>query len=282
MVDTDRSVIEVAFSAADGPLFPDEGETDATRGDEAGPEVARTAASRRSFAGGLSVVTGASGLLGSEVVAELVDRGSHVCLIGRDVDALRETVAALGPDARVAMLRCDLASADDVASACDFVDRIGIPLDMVVHAAGLVEPSTVGAGSVEQLDEHYLLEVRGPFQLTQRLLPALSATRGSIVFFADEPAPGADRRPGGDVHRAISQAAVAALAAELRAEVRPAGVRVLTVRTDDDPVALGAGAEGGEFLRSCAAAVLDALEVESLDLAEVTVRRRRVARTEQR
>ncbi|MDQ2678540.1 MAG: SDR family NAD(P)-dependent oxidoreductase [Actinomycetota bacterium] len=218
--------------------------------------------------GKLAVVTGATGLLGATVAAELVARGARVCLLGRSIDELRETARRCG-DA-TAVLRCDLAISDDVAEAADFVERIGAPVDVLVHAAGVRSSATVRTGTLESLDEHYLLNVRGPYLLTQRLLGSLGQARGQVVFFASSSRPDLvlDLH-GGDAHHAISTAALVAFADELRAEAAPAGVRVLTV---DAEVDLGPDEQGDEVLAALAAQVIDALGSPRLDVTGFSVR----------
>ena len=220
--------------------------------------------------GKLAVVTGATGMLGATVASELVRRGARVCLMGRSISELRETARLCGGDT-TALLRCDLANADDVADAADFVERIGMPVDVLVHAAGVRSSATVSDGSLESLDEHYLLNLRGPYLLTQRLLGSLAASRGQVVFFASTSRPDLvlDLRGGGDAHHAISTAALVAFAQELRTEAGPAGVRVLTV---DAEVDLGADEEGDEVLAALASQVIDALGSPRLDVTGFTVR----------
>jgi NAD(P)-dependent dehydrogenase (short-subunit alcohol dehydrogenase family) len=270
VVDNDRSVIEVAFSGAGGPRFSSRDDSPSTPPDPTG---------ERRLEGRLAVVTGAAGLLGAAITAELAARGAHVGLIGRDPDALRETIDALGPDAHTAMLRCDLASVEDVESAADFIERIGEPVDLLVHAAGMYAPTTIARGTVEELDEHYLLDVRGPYLLTQRLLPSLTAAAGRVVFFS---VGGTESGPDADVHRHISQAGLVAFASGLRDEAAPFGIRVLTVRTDD--VEEGSGDVGAQaFLGSCAARMLDLLAAGAVDVTDLHLRRGgRRARSERR
>ncbi len=221
-----------------------------------------------SLEGRLAVVTGATGLLGATVAAELVRRGARVCLIGRSLADLRSTARSCG--GATAVLRCDLANAEDVGDAADFVERIGAPVDLLVHAAGVRSSATVLDGDVESLDEHYLLNVRGPYLLTQRLLPSLSAASGQVVFFASTSRPDllVDLR-GGDAHHAISTAALVAFADQLRVEVTPSGVRVLTV---DAEVELPSGEDGDTVLESLAAQVIDALATPRLDVTAFSVR----------
>ena len=260
MVDNDRSVIEVAFSEARGPRFA------------GGDAVTRTpvdASGERGLEGRLAVVTGAAGLLGAAITAELTARGAHVCVIGRDLEALRATVEGIGPGAHTAMLRCDLASIEDVESAADFIERIGEPVDLLVHAAGMYSPTTIARGTVEELDEHYLLDVRGPYLLTQRLLPSLTDAVGRVVFFS---VGGGEAGPDADVHRHISQAGLVAFASGLREEAAPYGIRVLTVRTDDvEDVPGDPGSQA--FLEACAARMLDLLAAGAVDVTDLHLRR---------
>lgn len=281
MVDSDRSVIEAAFSDTRRPLFDRGAATgrpsadDAADGAQDDPtdDPAQPVPPPARLDGRLAVVTGATGLLGGAMAAELAARGARVCLIGRDLDSLRDAVARLGPGALTAMLRCDLASADDIVDATDFVERIGSPVDLLVHAAGAFSPTTVSDSAVDELDEHYLLDVRGPYLLTQRLLPLLEQACGRVVFFSSPCDPHAGVAAARDAHRSISQAGRGALAAALRAEVAPTDIGVLTVYTDGavdehDPDDAVAG-----FLQRCASTVLDALAVDALDVTELHLRR---------
>lgn len=217
----------------------------------------------------LAVVTGATGLLGAAIATELSARGASVCLIGRDMAALLETERDLGPGARAALLQCDLAVGEDVASATDFVERLDRPVDLVVHAAGLQAAARIADGAVEELDEHYLLNVRGPYLLSQRLLPLLRDGAAQCVFFAGAEVPGTR---AGDAHHAITQAALRALAAELRVEAAPRGVRVLTVVADDEPGVDRGVVDAAAFVASLASSLVDALSSPELDVTELMVR----------
>jgi NAD(P)-dependent dehydrogenase (short-subunit alcohol dehydrogenase family) len=275
VVDSDRSAIEVAFDGTGHSWSPPVGAPDQVSGPANG-----VAGSAWDPAGRLAVVTGASGLLGSAVAAELLRRDARVCLIGRDLDALRETSSSFPSGSRAALLRCDLAAADDIDSAAAFVERIGQPVDLLVHAAGLYSPSTVTHGSVDDMDEHYLLDVRGPYLLTQRLVPLLGAADGRVVFFAGPAStPPGGTGTSGDVHREVSLAGLRSFAAALRREVAPLGIGVLTVRTDEalEPQGLGGGTPG--FAAECARTVVellagDSVEVTSVEMTSAGIRRR--------
>jgi len=97
---------------------------------------------------------------------------------------------------------------------------------VLVHSAGVISMGPVESAPVEELDRQYRINVRAPYVLTRALLPMLMPRRGQIVFvnsFA-----GLAAAPNLSQY-AATKFALKALADSLRAEVNPAGVRVLTV-----------------------------------------------------
>jgi NAD(P)-dependent dehydrogenase (short-subunit alcohol dehydrogenase family) len=173
------------------------------------------------------------------------------------------------------MLRGDLATESEVLAAVDFVERIDRPVDLLIHAAGLQSPATIATGSVEALDEHYLLNVRGPYLLTQKLLGPLGVAGGQVVFFTASESGAAEPAPG-DAHHSISQAGMQAFATELRAEAARSGIRVLTVdavaQTWTDVSGAVDGPSGGSLLTALARSVVDTLVERGVDVTELRVR----------
>lgn len=223
----------------------------------------------RRLDGRLAVVTGAGGMLGAAISVELSARGAAVCLIGRDMDALDLTVRSLGPGSHSASLCCDLAQADDIADAVRFIELLDRPVDLLVHAAGLQAPGRVTDSPVDALDEHYLLNVRGPYVLSQLVVPLMGADGARTVFVTS--APRADRREG-DAHHTITQAAARALADQLRIETCGRGVRVLTVVADDWTDVPRSAVDPVEFADGLASGLVDAVMQTELDVTELSVR----------
>ena len=272
MTSSHRSRTEPSFGATRQPLFGSyqpvadgvEGATSAVLD----PEL--------SLRGRLAVITGGAGLLGAAMASELGARGADICLMGDDPVELRRTLSELDPSVRSVMLRCDLSSESEVLSATDFIHRMGRPVDLLIHAAGLQAPASVATGAVESLDEHYLWNLRGPYLLSQQLLPVLTSAQGQVVFFvATETDPSAVA--GGDVHHTISQAAVQAFAQELRTETARMGVRVLIVdavaQTWSDLSTEPARPSGRTVVESLAYAVVDTLSSTEMDVTELRVQR---------
>jgi NADP-dependent 3-hydroxy acid dehydrogenase YdfG len=100
------------------------------------------------------------------------------------------------------------------------------PLDIVVHAAGVIAIGAVAEAPVAELDRQWRINVRGPFLLTQLLLPGLRARRGQVVFINSSA--GLAAAPGVSQYAATKHA-LKAIADSLRAEVNRDGVRVASV-----------------------------------------------------
>ncbi len=185
------------------------------------------------LAGRVGLVTGATGDLGSAFAGALGERGARVCLLDADLDALRSSAARVGAGDPPLVLRCDLGSADDVRSVCDFLRRSGARLDLVVHAATAPQDGTVLDSPVDGLDEHYLIEVRAPSILAQELADALAP--GASVVFVDREPGHADA--GAGAQRSVLAAARRGLVDVLRAELGDGDVRLVSASCAGDSVA---------------------------------------------
>jgi NAD(P)-dependent dehydrogenase (short-subunit alcohol dehydrogenase family) len=179
----------------------------------------------RPLVGKVAVVTGGGGAVGRAIALALLDAGARVCVLDRDVEGLRATTSAAEPAAPVLYLQCDLGSLTEVAGAADFITRFDRPVDVLVHAADVHVAHGIEEGVVADLDEQYLVNLRGPYLMTQQLLERLQEGPGHVVFI--NPGLGADRPE--DTQYAMTRAGVAALAEGTRRELEGTGVRVTTV-----------------------------------------------------
>lgn len=176
------------------------------------PEPEVSTGPSRSLAGRVAVVSGGASGVGRRVALELAAAGARVCVLGNDVGELRRTVEGAGPDAAMVFLQCDVGSLTELDGVVDFINRFDRPVDLVVHAEHVRVAGSIGTGSVHDLDEQYLINVRAPFLFTQRLLPRLREANGRVVFVTAE----ANDHEFGQ-HQVIA-ASVRALADGLRAE----------------------------------------------------------------
>ena len=181
------------------------------------------------FTGMRAVVTGASSGIGRAIALELAAGGAGVWLVARRADALEATAAAARRSGGCVQ-SCPLDVCDDaeLGRLRDRVQQEHDGLDILVHGAGTHFLGAVADAPVAQFDQQYQVNVRGPYVLTQLLLPMLRARRGQIVFVNSSVGlqGGARARVGA---YAATKHALRALADALRDEVNPDGVRVLSV-----------------------------------------------------
>ena len=131
----------------------------------------------------VAVVTGAGRGIGRAVAHRLAARGHDVALLARTVDELdlaARPIALLGR--RALVVRCDVASAADVARASEAVLReLGAP-DVVVNNAGVVRRALVHEMTEADWDLVLGVNLRGAFLVTRAFLPSMLARgRGRSV-----------------------------------------------------------------------------------------------------
>jgi NAD(P)-dependent dehydrogenase (short-subunit alcohol dehydrogenase family) len=130
------------------------------------------------------LVTGASGGIGEEIAAQLLDHGAkQVLLVARASDRLdeaRDRLARAQTAATVESLPCDLSLLAEVRA---LVARVPSPLDVVVLNAAIVPSArrTTREGIEETLATNQL----GPYLLARSLLPTMTRGGRIVIVGAD-------------------------------------------------------------------------------------------------
>lgn len=173
------------------------------------------------------VVTGAGSGIGRAIAVALAPLGPEIWLVGRRIAALESAAAeASRGGARARCWQADITRDDDVDLLARTLAGETGRLDVLVHSAGDIRIGPVQTAPVEDLDALYRVNLRAPFVLTQRLLPALLAAQGQVVFVNSQAGLSASPQVS---QYASTKFGLRALADSLRAEVNPAGVRVLSI-----------------------------------------------------
>ncbi|OBF13080.1 dehydrogenase [Mycobacterium sp. ACS4054] len=171
----------------------------------------------------LVIVTGASTGMGAATAKELARRGFHVLAgVRRDTDADALRAEGIEP------LILDITMETDVAAAAARVanDPLRRPLRALVNNAGIAINAPVETLPMAQWRKQFEVNLFGQIAMTQALLPALLASKGTVVNISSV---------GGKVvlptygAYAGSKFALEAVSDALRREVGHLGVRVVVV-----------------------------------------------------
>lgn len=180
---------------------------------------------QRPFDGLAALVTGAGGDIGAAIVAALAARGAGVGLVGRRTAALERAAHRAGGDA-TKTFTADLTADEQLkATVRAFLRHFG-RIDILVHSNGIHRAAPLAEAKVADFDRLWAANVRGPFLLTQLLLPGLQASSGQITF-VNSSVVLAPRAGVGQF--TATQQALRAVADTLRVELNPEGIRVLSV-----------------------------------------------------
>ncbi|HMJ90334.1 MAG TPA: SDR family NAD(P)-dependent oxidoreductase [Candidatus Acidoferrum sp.] len=171
-----------------------------------------------------AVITGASSGVGKSIALALSREGATVALIGRDEAKLQAVAKEAASKTQIFTAEfCDDRSLELLGRT---LAQTFSSIDVLVHSAGMIKLAPFASALIEDLDTHYRCNVRAPYALTQKLLPALSKAEGSIVFINST----AIENPRAGISQyAATKHALKAVADNLRDEVNKDGIRVLTV-----------------------------------------------------
>ena len=145
-----------------------------------------------------ALVTGAARGIGRGIALALADAGAHVVLadLARDAgavsyelstsEALEQAtaeVAGRGPG-RALAVACDVTDAMQVTAMIDKTRSEFPSLDLVVNNAGVVHMAPLLDIDEATWDQVQAVNVKGPYLVSRAAIPALLASKGSIVNIA--------------------------------------------------------------------------------------------------
>ena len=175
----------------------------------------------------VAIVTGASQGIGRAIALGLAAKRVRLFLVGRNSTALHE-VAVLARESSplVVVHATDLVADGAITGIMENLSKQLGGLDVLIHCAGAYSRGDLQTASVGEFDRLYRTNVRGPYLLTQSLLPMLKKMKGQIVFVNSSQGLQAQAGVG---QFAATQHALKAIADSLRDEVNSDGIRVLSV-----------------------------------------------------
>lgn len=174
------------------------------------------------LAGKAVLITGGAQGIGARVARQLVDQGSRVAILDRDIVAAQHLVGELGGSA--AVFEADVTSAESMVAACAAAAEHFGGLDVVVANAGIAGPAaTVAAVDPQQWRQVIDVNLVGVFHTVSAALPHLRQRRGYLLAVASIGAVIAGPTVSGYM---AAKAGVESLVRSLRIELGGSGVGV--------------------------------------------------------
>jgi NAD(P)-dependent dehydrogenase (short-subunit alcohol dehydrogenase family) len=173
------------------------------------------------------IVTGASSGIGRATALRFGRAGAQVLVVGRDEAALAEVAAAIAREGgQAAGLQADVTqgSAPERIVA-EALDRFG-GLTTLVNAAGIIASGSIESTTDLEWDNMMDINARAPFRLMRAAVPALTASRGTVVNVSS--VTGLRAFPG-VLSYCVSKAAIDQLTRCAALELAPKGVRINAV-----------------------------------------------------
>src|ERR1700691_2295655 len=182
-----------------------------------------------------ALVTGASRGIGRATALALAEAGAHVLVhYGRSVQEAESLVAEIRTKGGHAdAISADLGTPDGATLLAKQVRTIiGHRLDVLVLNAGISKSARIADYTIEDLDNLFATNVRGPFFLVQQLLPVLGEG-SSIVAITSAVARTVVGKPGLEnpsvLAYASTKGALETLVRNWAAILGPSGIRVNAV-----------------------------------------------------
>jgi len=132
-----------------------------------------------------ALVTGASRGIGRATALALATAGAHVLVhYSRSAEEAKAVVSEIeGKGGRADAISADLGSPDGAALLAERVRSIvGDRLDVLVLNAGISKAARIADYTLEDFDNLFATNVRGPFFLVQQLLPTLGEGSNIVVI----------------------------------------------------------------------------------------------------
>ena len=182
-----------------------------------------------------ALVTGASRGIGHATASALAEAGAHVVVhYGRSAQDAQSLVADIrSKGGRADAIKADLGTPDGATVLAREVRSIvGERLDVLVLNAGISKAATIKDHTLEDFDNLFATNVRGPFFLVQQLLPILGEG-SNIIVISSIGARAVVGKPGLDnpslLAYASTKGALETLVKNWAAILGPRGIRVNAV-----------------------------------------------------
>ncbi len=163
------------------------------------------------------LVTGASRGVGYALASKFLSEGYSVFCASRNLKPLQELEQK--HQMSCTLIRLDLEEEESILSAAQYFKENAIQLDIVVHNAGAIINKPFADITRKELEMCYNVNVLGPFQITQNLVPLLKEDAHVVFISSMGGFQGTQKFPGLTAYSS-SKSAVASLTECLQEEFK--------------------------------------------------------------
>jgi 3-oxoacyl-(acyl-carrier-protein) reductase len=138
-------------------------------------KVLRSSPSRKALKGKIALVTGASRGIGRAIAIALAEQGADIAVnYSTNQDAAKSLEAQLSQmEVRAGLYGANVAEASQVHEMIDAVQHQLGPVSILVNCAGITRDKSFAKMTRAQWDEVIAVNLGGPFNVTQNVLPAM-------------------------------------------------------------------------------------------------------------
>lgn len=178
--------------------------------------------------GSRCVVTGGSTGIGLATARQLAAAGGRVAICARTAETLEAAATELRETgAEILSLRVDVSQEEEVDSLVHAVNEAWGGADLLVNNAGIGVFGTFMDLDIDDYDRVFGVNVRGLFLCSRAFAPGMVEQGGGVIVNVASLA-GKNAFAGGAIYSA-SKHAVIGMSKSMMLDLRPHGVRVLTV-----------------------------------------------------
>lgn len=175
------------------------------------------------------VIIGASQGIGEALVREYARIGATVVMLSRNVEGMKRIADAVKQDGGKAYYhRCDATDRDSVHDGIAYAKKTVNRIDLAIYNAGTGSPEWIKDFSGQKFDDVMKVNASGMAYLLEALVPVLRKQGGGVI--AGVSSLSDVRGYPGSVSYSASKAALTNLLESARIELKPLGIRVITIR----------------------------------------------------